>query len=184
MSLSGLLGHPTTYTPPVLERVEIDIPVSSLYSDEPAAGHESVSVNLDGETTCCDELSSKVDKYRDLIALIPFVGTGIGIHRIYKELKAEVVDKWEVAKGFTELFSFAILPNIVLAIVYAVKAIIAKYSNEGAAELPIEENPESPPSEGDSGTDPLPLENPELTRTELTRTELASTEEPSGEVPS
>lgn len=75
----------------------------------------------------------------EIFGLIPVTGTFIGIHHTYKAITSdEEVDGWEIAKIITQLFSFLIIPQIVLGIAYCIKmcADHTDYSSIDPALLP------------------------------------------------
>lgn len=89
----------------------------------PVVDAHASSIILDDQS---DEQSSKISTVvYAILSYIPVAGTIIGIKNAIEASKAEAkTENWEKAKIITQIFSFLILPQVILAAAYAINSFV------------------------------------------------------------
>lgn len=83
-------------------------------------------VKVDADDISGDESKSGKIAY-EIFGMIPVFGTFIGIHHMYKAITGEEqVNGWEIAKIITQIFSFAVLPQIIFLTACAIKDCMSR----------------------------------------------------------
>lgn len=61
----------------------------------------------------------------EVFGMVPVPGTFIGFHHAYKAHKStDPIDGWEKAKIITQIFSFLLVPQIILGLAHCIKALM------------------------------------------------------------
>lgn len=67
----------------------------------------------------------------EIFGLIPVTGTFIGTHHTYKACTSDdPISGWEIAKIITQIFSFLLVPQVILGLAHCVKALLDCTENQ------------------------------------------------------
>ncbi len=86
---------------------------------------QDLSISASADVAVLPAKKSKAAKLAiAILSYVPVAGTVIGIKNAIKASKSEAkLDNWEKAQIITQIFSFLILPQVILGCAYAVKAL-------------------------------------------------------------